>query len=73
MAITTTVLKPDQITLKFEITFTLGEWKKICENLDKKYIYPMSELAESIQDCTRQAEQTFYPITPSTGKKERKV
>lgn len=55
------VLKPDGIELKFEATFTLGEWKKIAEAMDKKWAYPMSDLADSIRDCTRQAEQAFVP------------
>ena len=46
------VLDPDSIMLKFEATFSLGEWKMISEAMNESYRYPMSDLAEAIRDCT---------------------
>ena len=63
----TKVLNPKEIEFKFEITFTLGEWKKIKSHLDKDWQYPMSELADSINSCVSQAEQVFVPKPKSNN------
>lgn len=52
---------PGKIEFKFEITFTLDQWKLIRDNLDKKYAYPMCDLAQSITDCVNQVEAVYRP------------
>ncbi len=58
-------LDPDSIEFKFEITFTLGEWKKISNSMHRNWCHPMSRLSESIRHCTDQAEKVYRPINPN--------
>ena len=61
MAVQAQVMKPGEIEVKITAVFTLNQWKRILDNLDDKYIHPMSDLADGIRNCIHQAEQTFHP------------
>ncbi len=65
MKVITQVLKPEEIKIRLQADFTLGQWEEVAKVLMNKegYSFPINELLDSIRDCTNQAKKTFYPKT----------
>lgn len=54
------VENPDDIDMKIIITMSLGQWKRLKEQLTLEW--PSSEMSAKIRDMIYQADKHFYPI-----------
>lgn len=54
------VSQPDDIEVSMTITLSLGQWKRLREDLEKGSSYVGTDLSREIRIVVMNAEQTFY-------------
>lgn len=64
--------KPDEMKFTLEISMTLGDWKKLKDQLVHKQEWPGWSLEDEIQDLISQAERDYFPKAADLARQQEK-
>ena len=55
------VMNPEIVEIKYVVTFTIGDWKRLIAQIDKKYAYPACDFVTDIREMISKIEKEVYP------------